>query len=95
MARILQLKSLGVVEAVVFRDSRLLIQALITPTKVNNLKLARLLKRIQLLTRSFQKIKFFHILRILNTETDKVANKATLLSKGGLIVNNVVRWTPL
>jgi len=46
---LLQLKSLGIEEAMVFGDSRLLIQALNTPIKINSLKLGRLMKRTQLL----------------------------------------------
>jgi len=90
-----QFEMLGIDEVTIFGDSRMLIQALNTPDRIQNLKLTCLIKRIQLLSRSFRKIEFFHILRTLNTEADKAANKVTLLNKGKLHVNNDVRWAHL
>jgi hypothetical protein len=49
------------------------------------------IKRIHFLSSSFQKIEFFHILRSLNSEADREANKATLLNKEDLLVNNEVQ----
>lgn len=77
-----QLETLGIDEVSIFGDPRMLIQALNTSAKIRNLKLAHLIKRIQLLPRSFRKIDFFHILRTINTEADKADNKATLLNNG-------------
>jgi ribonuclease HI len=88
---LVQMKSQGITKAMVFGDSRLLIQAMITTPKSSNLKLTNLVKRIHLLSHSFQKIEFFHILRSLNSEADREANKETLLNKGDLLVNNEVQ----
>jgi hypothetical protein len=48
------------------------------------MRLRKILKKIKLLLATFQSIQLFHILRELNGEADKEANKAVLLRKGVL-----------
>jgi hypothetical protein len=62
---LVKMKSQGITEYLVFGDSRMLIQAMITTPKSSNMKLSNLIKRIHFLSHSFQKIEFFHILRSL------------------------------
>jgi len=69
----------------------MLIQALVTPSKSRELKLARMIKRIILLASSFHKIEFFHILKTLNVEADRKSNKAITLGHGEMLVNNEVQ----
>jgi ribonuclease HI len=47
---------------VVFGDSRVIIQAMKTRRRPNNLKLSQLLRKLFLLLQKFQKINFYHIL---------------------------------
>jgi len=49
-----------------------------------------MVERITLLAHSFRKIEFFHILRTLNEEVDREANKVVPLSHGEMLVNNEV-----
>jgi len=80
----------------VFGDSRLLISALVASSKPSNIRLCHLIKKIKGIANSFHMISFFHILRTLNQEADKVANLATQLSKGELQLGQVdVRWDPI
>ena len=85
-----QLKANGVVEATVFGDSRLIIQVLNGASKSRNLRLSRLIKIIKVLSKSFQRLKFFHILCELNDVADQAANKSMGLSKNEMSVNIIL-----
>ena len=65
-----QLETLGVEEAIMIGDSWLIIQATIGTNQGNNLRLSRLIKRIQSISRTFRHLEFAHILRELNTKAD-------------------------
>ena len=65
-----QLENLGVEEAIVIGDSHLIIQAMNGKSQGKNLRLSRLIKRIQSISRTFQHLEFAHILRELNTKAD-------------------------
>ena len=51
------------------------------------MRLDRMIRRVKSLTKSFQKVEFFHILRELNDLADKEASKEMGLSKNELWVN--------
>ena len=74
-------------EAIVFGDSRLIIQVLNGASQSRNMRLDRMVRRIKSLTKNFQKLEFFHILRELNDLADQAANKAMGLSKNELSIN--------
>lgn len=78
---------LNVHNLVVFGDSMLIIQTLVTHRPPKQLKLLHILGKIKILLSSFQSIQFFHILRDLNVEADQSANLETPLSKGSLLLN--------
>ena len=82
-----QLESKGVDEAIVFAYSRLIIQAMNGASHCQNLRLARLLKRIFSISKSFRHLEFFHILCELNSKVDQVANKAIVLIRNEVSVN--------
>jgi len=73
----------------VFGDSRIIIQALSCKNLTNHMRLRQILQKIKLLMSTFHSIQLFHILRKLNGEADKVANKAVLLSKGVLLLDRI------
>ena len=81
--------SKGIAKLSVFGDSRLLIQALIGKKRPSQLKLALIYQKIRLLSKKFQTIRFFHVLRGLNSLADKAANRGTLLGRGILLKDGV------
>ena len=81
--------SKGITTLSVFGDLRMLIQALINKKRPSQLKLALIYQKIQLLSQKFQSIKFYHVLRGLNSLADNEANKGSLLSRGILIVDGL------
>ena len=82
-----QLKDKGVEEAIVFGDSRLIIEAMNGASQCRNLRLARLLKRIGSISKTFRRLDFFHILRELNDMANQAANKSMVLGRNELSVN--------
>ena len=70
-----QVQKVGVDEAVVIGDSRLIIQAVSEGRQSKNERMERLLKRIRYAIKRFKKIEFFHVLRELNMRANKAANK--------------------
>ena len=85
-----QRKANGVEKASIFGDSRLIIQAMKGASQSQNLRLARLIKRIKFVSKSFRRIEFFHILCEHNDLADHAANKSMVLSKNVLSVNLLV-----
>ena len=73
--------SKGIANLSVYGDSRLLIQAL-REKRPSHLQLAQIYQKICLLSKKFQSIRFFHVLRALNSMADKAANQGTLLGRG-------------
>ena len=73
------MENLGVEEAIVIGDSRLIIQAMDGKIHGINLRLSILIKRIQSISRTFRHLEFYHILRELNAKADQATNKATNL----------------
>eukprot|EP00253_Pinus_taeda_P017362 PITA_17362 len=63
--------------------------------QVLDLKLTRLISKIKGLGKGFQKINYFHVLRVLNKEADKEANKAALLPIGIKQKDKEESWDPI
>jgi ribonuclease HI len=73
---------LAINEITVIGDSQILIQAMVTNSSPNQMKLQKIFKKIQRLSNSFRKIEFFHVLRHLNDEADQATNATAPLIKG-------------
>ena len=82
-------RSKGIANLMVFDDSRLLIQAIIRKKRPSHLQLAQIFQKIHLLCNNFQTIRFFHVLRGLNSLADNAANDGTLLGRGILHMDGV------
>jgi ribonuclease HI len=89
-----QARDLGINEIMVIGYSQILIQAMVTNSLPNQMKLWQLLNKIQQLSKSFQNINFFHVLRQLNGEADHAAKAATPLNKGQIYFNGTFSFTP-
>ena len=74
-----QLKDKGFDGAMVVGDSRLIIQAMSGASQCRNLRLARMLKIISFVSKTFRRLDFFHILHELNDMADLGANKSMVL----------------
>ena len=74
----------------IFGDSRVIIQAMNDRKKCDNVRTARLIRRIRSKTKLLRKVYFFHILRGLNVLADTAANKSIAAGLNELIVNSVV-----
>ena len=82
-----QSKEKGVEEAIVLGDSRLIIQAMNGVSQSQNLRFARLIKRLKSASKTFHRLEFFHILCELNDLVDQAANNSMVLSKNEILVN--------
>ena len=71
-----QLEAMGIEEAIVLGDSRIIIQPVNEIIQCQKLRLTRLIERILSISRTFQHLEFFHILRELNGKVDLGTNKA-------------------
>jgi len=89
------IKNLGIREAVVFGDSQIIINAMVNKPSPSDLRLSRLLSRINTLTSSFQKLEFLHIKRENNKEADAEANIAVHLPLGKYIRDREEGWDPI
>lgn len=78
------LKELGYTEAIVFGDSQVIINAMVTNTNFADLRLARTISRIKGMKKLLS-LEFFHILRTNNKEADVEANKAAQLGVGSIL----------
>ena len=74
----------------VFGDSKLILQSMISKTLSSNIFLAAIIKKILLVSTKFQVISFYHILRGLNGKADMEANRAASLDKNVLAVSDKV-----
>ena len=70
-------------------DSRIIIQAMAENSPPNQMHLKHLIKKIKILSLSFLKIDFFHVLRKNNKEVDRAANLGSTLSFSTLIINGI------
>ena len=77
----------GIGNITVFGDSRLLISALINKKSPPHIKLWHIFQKILQLSKYFQNIKYFHVLRVLNMQADKEANSGAALDQSILIID--------
>ena len=89
------LQKVGIKEAMVFGDSQTVIKMLVENSKPKDLRLTRILMRIRKISSSFQSLSFSHVLRNNNKEADEEANRAALLPKGMLILDEKEEWAPI
>ena len=68
---------------------------MINHSKTQNIMLNNLLDKIRLLLRNFKSYKLYHVLRDLNGEADKEANRGALLEAGVLTVNEEIETMEL
>jgi ribonuclease HI len=78
----------GIKDLQVFGDSEIIIKNLNTESRFSNASLNKTLDRLKRVLLGFNSCKFYHILRMSNSEADQLANKGNTLMKGLLIVNN-------
>ena len=71
----------GIDKILVFGDSRLLINALITKKSPPHIKLRHIFHKILHLSKYFQNIRYFHVIHVLNMQADKEANKGAALDQ--------------
>lgn len=74
-----QLKSLSINDTIVMGDSQSIIKTIVDISSPSDLRLSRLIIRIITLSDTFQSLKFYHVKRDNNKDTDVEANKVVLL----------------
>lgn len=79
----------GIGNITVFGDSRLLISALINKKRPPNINLRHIFQKILQLSKCFQNIKYYHVLRVLNRQADKEANIGAALDQSILVIDGV------
>ena len=79
--------SLKITSSSVFGDSQIIIQDANSKISPAQVQLSTILKKAKLMHSKFQKIIFFHILRVLNSKADLESNKCTLLSRSTLSID--------
>ena len=67
-------KNQGMTELTILGDSRIIIQAVTKNSIPNQMHLKNLIQKIKLLSLSFSKTRFYHVLRKNNKEADQAAN---------------------
>ena len=77
-------KNQGITKLTVLGDLRIIIQAMTENSLPNQMHLKQLIQKIKLLSLSFFKIEFYHVLRKTNKEADRAANLGSSLSFGEL-----------
>ena len=82
-------KNQGITKLTVLGDSRTVIQVMVENSLPNQMHLRHLIKTIKILTLSFLKIDFFHVLRRHNKEVDLATNLGTTLGLGALLINGL------
>ena len=82
-----QLEARGIEEAIMFGDSRIIIQAINGENQGHRLRLVRMIEIMISLSKIFMHLEFSDILRKLNDKADLAANKAIALHQNELCVN--------
>ena len=82
-------KNQRISDITVLGDSRIIIQAMVENSLPNQMHLQHLIRKIHVLSLSFHKIDFFHILHNHNKEANLAANIGTTLSSGVLLINGI------
>lgn len=74
-------------EILVFGDSEVLIKVLISEKELKDLVLNKLLTRLKRILREISSIQFYHILKGLNKEANRLANIGCTLQIGMISIN--------
>ena len=74
-------------------DSQSIVKAIVDNFVPKDLRFARLVKRIKSMSKTLQRVNFFHVLRENNKDADIEASKATLLSTG--TSDREDEWVPI
>jgi hypothetical protein len=82
--------NLRIQDLAIIGDSRIIIQAIIKQSTTQSIQLNNLLDKIHLLLRNLNIYHCYHVLRDLNRNVDKEANKGVLLDAGDLSVNGII-----
>ena len=90
-----QAKRLSIKKLVIIGDSRIIIQALIKKKAPNSMELAHYHWKIINQMKTFEEVKFYHVLRNLNHLADQEANNGVELSKGVLKLNGIEKNEPI
>ena len=88
-------KDLGIKEVIVIGDSHTIIKTMVEKSVPTDFRVARVVARIKTLAKSFQRIKFFHVLRENNKDADSEANKVVHLPAGSLSRDRIKDWDPI
>ena len=92
---LMQVKNLGIKDLVVVGDSQSIIKCLVNGAEPKDINFSRLIKRINAISKTLQKVTFFHVLRENNKDADLEANKVALLPAGSLLQNGHEDWAPI
>lgn len=90
-----QARRLGILNLVVFGDSRIVIQSLARNRRPKQLPLAQQYSWIQSQVAEFGRIRFFHVLRGLNHQADLEANVGSALCRGEIKINGSTSFFPI
>lgn len=90
-----QLIKLGINKVIVFGDSTIIIRLMVQRKSTPNTLLQQTNCRNQILHDLLEEVRYYHILRGLNKDADKYANKACERPKGSLRCNNISSFQPL
>jgi len=84
---LLQLGKLGTDVASIYGDSAVVISSMVQKRDPLNVCLQQTLSRCQSLAHHVKDLRFHHVLRSLNKDADKQANKACARPQGSLVCN--------
>lgn len=90
-----QLIKLGIKKVIIFGDSAIIIRLMVQRQSSPNALLQQINSRNQILHDMMEEARYYHILRGLNKDADKHANKACDRPKGNLSCNNILSTQPL
>lgn len=83
-----QLQIHGIRKALIFGDSSIIISLMNSKRIASNIFIQQIISRCQTMINQTWELKFFHILRTLNREADKLASQACIRTKGNILCNN-------
>jgi len=90
-----QALKLGINKINIAGDSKQVIDAINLNKPPKDMCLAQLHKKIRILLDKFQDYKVYHVLRDLNRDADKEANKGSTHTKGQIQINEEISYYPI
>jgi ribonuclease HI len=90
-----QVLLLGINEIKIAGDSKQIVDAINLNKPPKDMRLAQLYKRIRILLDQLKAYKVYHVLRMLNADADKEANRGSLLHQGQLQINEIISHHPI